>query len=136
MTNITRRDFLKGTLAGAAALSLTGLGVTTGSVNAEAADAPATTDLPLIPAWTQMNPQADDLENATTDFKELFSPIQVGPMKLRNRIIKSAAGSDTLPRTATEMAQNTIDYYGRFADGGAALVILEDGVTGKFGINQ
>ena len=139
MKNITRRDFLKGTVAGAAALSLTGLGLGTGNVPeaaAETAPAAAGKELPLIPAWTQMNPQADDLESATTDFAELFSPIQVGPMKLRNRIIKSAAGSDTLPRNAVEMAQNTIDYYGRFADGGAALVILEDGVTGGFGINQ
>ena len=136
MENISRRDFLKGTVAGAAALSITGLGLGKSTI-AEAADAaPAAAELPLVPAWTQMNPQADDLESATTDFKELFSPIQVGPMTLRNRIIKSSAGSDTLPRTATEMSQNAIDYYGRFADGGAALVLLEDGVTGKFGINQ
>ena len=139
MKNITRRNFLKGTVAGAAALSLTGLGLGTGKVTeaaAEAAPDAAGTELPMIPAWTQMNPQADDLESATTDFAELFSPIQVGPMTLKNRIIKSAAGSDTMPREGTEMAQNTIDYYGRFADGGAALIILEDGVTGKFGINQ
>ena len=136
--NISRRNFIKGMAAGAVGLAATGILGTKENVAAAAGTEAAAT--PAVPAdvlaWTQLNPQADDLESATTDFAELFSPIQVGPMKLRNRIIKSAAGSDTLPRNAVEMSQNTIDYYGRFADGGAALVILEDGVTGGFGINQ
>ena len=132
--NISRRNFIKGMAAGAVGLAATGI---LGSKETVAAAAGTEAAAPAaVPAWTQLNPQADDLESCTTDFAELFSPIQVGPMKLRNRIIKSAAGSDTLPRKATEMSQNTIDYYGRFADGGAALVILEDGVTGGFGINQ
>ena len=136
--NISRRNFIKGMAAGAVGLAATGILGSKETVAAAAgteAAAPAAVPADVL-AWTQLNPQADDLENCTTDFAELFSPIQVGPMKLRNRIIKSAAGSDTLPRKATEMSQNTIDYYGRFADGGAALVILEDGVTGGFGINQ
>lgn len=136
--NISRRNFIKGMAAGAVGLAATGILGSKETVAAAAgteAAAPAAVPADVL-AWTQLNPQADDLENCTTDFAELFSPIQVGPMKLRNRIIKSAAGSDTLPRNATEMSQNTIDYYGRFADGGAALVILEDGVTGGFGINQ
>ena len=136
--NISRRNFIKGMAAGAVGLAATGILGTKENVAAAAGtEAAATPAAPAdVLAWTQLNPQADDLESATTDFAELFSPIQVGPMKLRNRIIKSAAGSDTLPRNAVEMSQNTIDYYGRFADGGAALVILEDGVTGGFGINQ
>ena len=113
--NISRRNFIKGMAAGAVGLAATGILGSKENVAAAAGTEAAVT--PAAPAdvlaWTQLNPQADDLESATTDFAELFSPIQVGPMKLRNRIIKSAAGSDTLPRNAVEMSQNTIDYYGR-----------------------
>ena len=137
-TNISRRNFLKGMAAGAVGLAATGILGSRETVAVAAgteAAAPAAVPADVL-AWTQLNPQADDLESCTTDFAELFSPIQVGPMKLKNRIVKASAGSDTLPRGSAEMSQNTIDYYGRFADGGAALVILEDGVTGRFGMNQ
>ncbi len=137
--NVSRRDFLKGTLAGAATLTLAGFGIskeTAAVASAEGTKAAAEDVLSSIPAWTQMNQQADDLDCCTTDFAALFSPLQVGPLTLKNRIIKSAAGSDTMVRGATELTQNAIDYYGRFADGGAAMVILEDGTIGTFGFNQ
>lgn len=136
MSNISRRDFLKGVAAGAvsvAGISMLGGAAAPVVAHAETAEAAKTA---AVPAWTELNPQDESYDTCTTDFAELFSPIQVGHMTLKNRIIKSAAGSDTMKRGATELTQNAIDYYGRFADGGTALVILEDGTIGNFGFNQ
>lgn len=152
--NISRRTFLKGTLAGAVGMAATGmLGACSASTenNAETTvqttagetltveeNAQSTVDVSRtsIPAWTELNPQDESYDACTTDFADIFSPVQVGHMTLRNRIVKAAAGSDTMPNDATELSQNALDYYGRFADGGAALVILEDKTVGNFGFNQ
>ena len=67
MKKVSRRDFLKGSLAGAAALTLSGIGVG-GQVTAEAAEAtaPAETYAPLekIPA-AYLNPQRTDYRSNT-----------------------------------------------------------------------
>lgn len=146
MNKISRRDFLKGTVAGAASIAAANLlGAAGNSVAvaeetteeatgaqeaAKAAGTPA-----AVPAWTQLNPQDESYDTYTTDYSAIFQPIQVGPMKLRNRIVKASAGSDTLPRDSTEMSQNMIDYYGRFSDGGAALVLVEEGGIRPFGMS-
>ncbi|HML39205.1 MAG TPA: FAD-dependent oxidoreductase [Bellilinea sp.] len=90
---------------------------------------------PVAAAASELNPQDETYDTATTDFAALFSPIQVGHMALRNRIVKSAAGSDTQGRTDTEVSQNAMDYYGRFADGGAALILQESGTLGSIGFS-
>lgn len=80
----------------------------------------------------ELNPQDETYSNNTTDFAAIFSPIQVGHMNLRNRIVKSAAGSDTQAKEK-ELSPNALDYYSRFAEGGAALVLLEAGTLGSLG---
>lgn len=162
---ISRRDFLRGTLAGAMGIAAAGvLGAcsasaensqgttgetgtetegetireTVGELLTEGENGPGKAEASgsAVPDWTELNPQDESYDTYTTDYAAVFSPIQVGSMNLRNRIVKAAAGSDTMPRGATELSQNAIDYYGRFADGGAALVILEDSTIGSFGFNQ
>lgn len=140
MKEVSRRDFLKGSLAGAAALTLTGLGISKGNLATEAAaeeavPVSAASAASVVPTWTELNPQDESYDTYTSDLAELFSPIQVGTMSLKNRIVKSAAGSDTLPRTADAMSQNALDYYGRIADGGTALIVLEDSTVAGFGLN-
>ncbi len=134
MTAISRKDFLKGGLAGAAALATCGIlgGNLMEGTTAHAEAAPVS----KVPAWTEMNPQDPDFTSCDSDLAELFSPIQVGHMTLRNRFAKAAAGSDTMPRGATELSENAIEYYGRFADGGTALIVLEEGTLGSFGFSQ
>jgi len=83
----------------------------------------------------EINPQDESYDTYTTDFSAIFTPIQVGHMKLRNRIAKSSAGSDTQPSNAKEISENAVEYYGRFADGGAALVLLETPTLRNFGFN-
>lgn len=131
-SKISRRDFLKGTAASALCLASTGF-IGERLSPAAYADEAAPEVKTGCPAWTEMNPQDSSYDTYTTDFAELFSPIQVGHMTLRNRIAKSSAGSDTMTRGASELSQNAIDYYGRFADGGAAMIVLEEGTLGSFG---
>ncbi len=139
--NISRRDFLKGSAAGALSLAAASLfPIGDHSVKAEevsdadTAAAALESNLSTAP-FTYLNPQDESYDTYTTDFAHVFSSIQVGHMTLKNRIVKSSAGSDTLPRGSAEISQNALDYYGRFADGGAALIILEDGLVSGFGMN-
>lgn len=107
MGNITRRDFLKGGIAGAATLAASELlnAISAKESVAFADEAKDTAKAP-VPAWTELNPQDESYDTYTTDYSAIFTPIKVGPMTLRNRIVKSSAGSDTLPRDAKEMSQN------------------------------
>ena len=135
----TRRSFITGS-AGAAGAVLASTAGVAGVASVALAEEPAAAEgsaaaSAAVPAWTELNPQDEAYTSNTTDFSAVFSPIQVGPMTLRNRIVKSSAGSDTLARTDLEISQNMLDYYGRMADGGAALIIVEDGATSGFGMN-
>jgi len=154
-SQISRRSFLKGTLAGAVGIAASGvLGACSEPVTTTTeAPAPGTTAAPVpettapvsepvveTPAtnmapFTMLNPQDESYDAYSGDVSAIFSPIKVGHMNLKNRIVKASAGSDTLPRGSVTMAQNTMDYYGRMADGGAALIIVEDGCVGGFGMN-
>lgn len=138
---ISRRNFVAGSASAALAVSAAGAALAWADESSETGEADAASQdgagaaVSSVPAWTQMNPQDETYDTYTTDYAAIFSPIQVGPMTLKNRIVKASAGSDTLPRDAVEMSQNVLDYYGRIADGGTALVIVEDGVTSGFGMN-
>ena len=155
---ISRRNFLKGTLAGAASLAAVGVlgacseSATNTTAAPETTLAPETTSVSETTApvasepavtvseakaapFTMINPQDESYDTCTTDFSAIFSPIQVGHMTLKNRIVKASAGSDTTARTVVGISQNSLDYYGRMADGGAALIILEDSLVGGFGMN-
>lgn len=126
MNKICRRDFLKGAAAGAVSIAVAGL--TSGGAMAEEVGAAAAVSL-------ERNPQDEDYTTFTTDFSAIFSPLQVGSMTLRNRIAKPAAGSDTGDRNLLGISQNTLDYYGRMADGGAALILLETGILRSLGFD-
>lgn len=136
MTTLSRRQFFGGALLGAAGLAtssaLVGCGGSPKTSKSAASTADAKPDAPA--SWTQLNPQESYGANST-DFSALFSEIKVGTMTLRNRLCKSAAGSDTAVKKSTTISQNSLDYYGRFADGGTALIVLEDGLLAGFGMN-
>ena len=136
MGNISRRTFLKGSLAGTAAVLVNGaLGGT--SALAESQPAPQTEAAPVVKGvlpWTELNPQDESYLNATTNCPAAFEPLKINSITLKNRIVKTAAGSDTMVRGQPSVSQNCIDYYGRFADGGAALVILEGSILSSVGL--
>ncbi|NTW28253.1 MAG: FAD-dependent oxidoreductase [Coriobacteriia bacterium] len=81
-----------------------------------------------------LNPQDESYSTFTTDYAAIFSPIKVGSLTLKNRIIKSAAGSDT-HSSKPPLSQNSLDYFSNFAKGGAAVVLMDGGVMAPYGFN-
>jgi 2,4-dienoyl-CoA reductase-like NADH-dependent reductase (Old Yellow Enzyme family)/thioredoxin reductase len=137
-SSISRRTFVAGgaCVAGIAAAGIAGVGVaqaasaktgTSATKDGTAASAridataPANSDASLIASAT-MNPQ--DYTAYRTNSKqltELFSPWQFGGLTIRNRMVKSAAGSDTGKNPVECVA-----YYRNFAAGGVDMVWVED----------
>ena len=113
---ISRRDFLKGTAAGAMGLAVSGLiGQNT---PAYAEDAPVVTPQEAI---AKLNPQDYDYRSKDTDLSHVFSPWKLGKIELSHRMVKSAAGSDTGNNPDEFLA-----YYEAFADGGVEMIWVED----------
>ena len=116
--NISRRDFLKGSVAGAMGLAVAGL-VPGAAAVAQAEDAPAVIN--AQEAISKLNPQDYDYRSTDTDLSHVFSPWQLGKIKLNHRMVKSAAGSDTGANPDEFLA-----YYEAFADGGVEMIWVED----------
>lgn len=57
-------------------------------------------------------------------FEKLFTPFNIGKMRVKNRIIKTAAEMNTHDPVDAHMNQRTIDYVEAVAKGGAGMVIL------------
>lgn len=113
---ITRRDFLKGTAAGAMGLAVSGLlGKNT---PAYAEDAPVLSPQEAI---ARLNPQDYDYRSKDTDLSHVFSPWKLGNIELSHRMVKSAAGSDTGNNPDEFLA-----YYEDFANGGVEMIWVED----------
>lgn len=116
--NISRRDFLKGSVAGAVGIAVAGL-VPGRPATAYAEEAPAAVN--VHEAIAQLNPQDYDYRSTDTDLSHVFSPWQLGKIKLNHRMVKSAAGSDTGANPDEFLA-----YYEAFADGGVEMIWVED----------
>ena len=56
-------------------------------------------------------------------FPNLFSPIDLGPLRLRNRIVSS--GHDTMLADDGLIGADLIAYHERRASGGAGLIVLQ-----------
>ena len=82
---------------------------------------------PAPAAGEGLNPQSD-YTACTTDFKPLFEPLAMGGVTLKNRIVKSPAGSDTWAPEGDALNDNFLDYYENFAKGGASLVFVESSI--------
>lgn len=66
-------------------------------------------------------------------YPNLFTPIQIGTLTLRNRVIASPSSQNDIEPNGT-LGKHNIAYYARKAQGGAALVTVGDGIvhpTGK-----
>ena len=120
--NISRRDFLKGTAAGALGLAASSL-IAPAAAFAEEEKAAETAELSVHQAMAaQMNPQDYDFRDPDSDLSAVFSPWQFGGLKLSHRMVKSAAGSDTQKGSEEE----AVEYYANFAKGGVEMVWVED----------
>lgn len=61
--------------------------------------------------------------STTVDFPTLFSPLDVGPMRLKNRIFSS--GHDTVMAHDGEVTDQLIAYHRARAEGGAGLIVMQ-----------
>ena len=122
---VSRRGFVAGTTA-------LGLGVAAQAALANASTATADEGQAPAPS-SELNPQSDAHLEYTTDFAPLYEPLQIGKLTLRNRYVKSPAGSDTLDldyaEETDELNENFLTYYENFAKGGAALVFMESAIS-------
>jgi len=57
-------------------------------------------------------------------FEKLFSPCNIGKLRIKNRIVKTAAEMNTHDPRDPHMNQKTIDYIEAVARGGAGMIIL------------
>ena len=128
-SSLTRRGFLTGAAATAAGGLLAG-GMLAGCAPQEKAPADqkgaagaseADLSAEVRQAPSKLNPQSDDYRGNTTDFVTLFSSVKIGSLELSNRMVKSAAGSDTQGNE-----DEIVAYYRSFAQGGIDLVWMED----------
>ena len=79
-----------------------------------------------------LNPQADP-HRCTTDYAALFEPLTIGGHTLKNRIVKSAAGSET-QHDPDWPSDTSLAYYGEFAKGGVGMICYESSdIFGKVG---
>ena len=134
--DISRRSFLKGAAASAAALAATaipGAAVLADSENKAAeitVAAPAAMPAGFAPTGKDctygayLNPQDPSGFADSGDLSHLFSPLKIGHVTLKNRIVKSAAGSEMQDNTVWP-SDAALAYYGQFCDGGVGMVCYE-----------
>ncbi|MRX81217.1 FAD-dependent oxidoreductase [Eggerthella guodeyinii] len=128
--DITRRSFIgAATAAGLGSIvalgGLTGCSPQNGKATPEENDE-STIDRNDAPA---LNPQDTSYASHSGDCAALFEPLQMGSITLRNRIVKSPAGSDTWAPEGDALNDNFLDYYENFAKGGASLVFVESSIS-------
>ena len=119
--NISRRDFLKGTAAGALSLAATSL-LSQGVAFADG-DKAADEAVNYYKTSAGLNPQDYDFRDPDSDLSAIFSPWKFGGLSLNHRMVKSAAGSDTQKGSEEE----AVEYYANFAKGGVEMATaIED----------
>ena len=124
-TTVSRRGFVAGAAVLGAAATASATFAAPGAAQASEAAAPVA-EAPVL------NPQSDAHLAYTTDFAPLYEPLQIGTLTLKNRYVKSPAGSDTLDLAFCaengRVNDGFLDYYGNFAKGGASLVFMETAI--------
>ena len=63
-------------------------------------------------------------------FEKMFSPIQIGPMEVKNRFVVPPMGNN-FANTDGTMSDQSVAYYGARAKGGFGLITLEATVVHK-----
>lgn len=133
--DISRRTFLKGVAGTSTALGLGLLGVHT--IAEEPAETPATEQANTILDAKQktvfagtdhtygsyLNPQ-EDFTQDSGDYSAIFSPLKIGGVTLKNRLVKSSAGSE-MQKDDFWPSDTALEYYGAFARGGIGMACFE-----------
>jgi len=132
---ISRRNFLKGAAAGAVGMamaSIAGAEVFAENTVSDAtgsAAGPVAVSTGFMPTGEDctygsfLNPQDASGFSASGNLSHLFSPLKIGGVTLKNRIMKSAAGSDT--HNSVNWPNDSLAFYGQFCDGGVGMICYE-----------
>lgn len=83
--------------------------------------------LPAAAASSVLNPQEAGFDSFESDLGEVFSPIQLGSMTIRNRTIKSAGSGPWADRNKDKIPVST-ELYGTMAKNGVGLILFAGGV--------
>ena len=136
--DISRRKFLK-SAAGASALAglaVTGLGRAALAEDAAQQDntvhAAGIVEAPAMKSsvtgvdatyGAYLNPQ-ESVDANSGDLSAIFSPLQIGGVTLKNRLVKSSAGSE-MQKDSIWPSDTALEYYGAFAKGGIGMICFE-----------
>jgi 2,4-dienoyl-CoA reductase-like NADH-dependent reductase (Old Yellow Enzyme family)/thioredoxin reductase len=127
--SVSRRSFLRGTGLAALGAGLAGAGLAgcapqspAAAPDGELASTAGTSSESDVIYQALVNPQDYDYRASTTDFATLFSPWKLGNLEIKNRVVKSAAGSATYLAGYTDELRQ---YYVNFAQGGAGMIWVE-----------
>lgn len=135
MKDISRRTFLKGVAGTSAAVGIGLLGVH--GAAAENAENEKTVQPGTILDAKQktvfaetdhtygsfLNPQEEFTQNSG-DYSAIFSPLKIGGVTLKNRLVKSSAGSE-MQKDDFWPSDTALEYYGAFARGGIGMACFE-----------
>lgn len=136
--DLSRRNFMKGAAIGIAGAA--SVGILSGCSNSAASEAASAAASESTAAsggaavtttseeWTVgsvLNPQDTSFTKYTTDYSHIFSPLKIGGVTLKNRIVKSAAGSEMQKTSTLWPDDEALSYYTRFGEGGVGMVCFE-----------
>lgn len=136
--DLSRRNFMKGAAIGIAGAA--SVGILSGCSNSAASEAASAAASESTAAsggaavtttseeWTVgsvLNPQDTSFTKYTTDYSHIFSPLKIGGVTLKNRIVKSAAGSEMQKTSTLRPDDEALSYYTRFGEGGVGMVCFE-----------
>jgi len=83
--------------------------------------------LPAAAEAAVLNPQEEGFDSFESDLGEVFSPIQLGSMTIRNRTVKSAGSGPWADRNKDKIPVS-VELYGTMAKNGVGLILFAGGV--------
>lgn len=127
---VSRRAFLKGTAASAvgASAALTLLSSCTSGESIDKLGEGSGQGVIEGPSADKtygsiLNPQEDFSKNER-NYESIFSPLQIGGITLKNRLVKSCAGSE-MQKSSEWPDDSSMNFYEQFCQGGVGMICFE-----------